>query len=135
MSAQKIIRPTESEMEILQVIWDKGPSTVREVHEMLSRNKETGYTTTLKLMQIMFEKGLLRRNDSSKSHIYEVAVSQKSIQQQVVNKLINSMFKGSSAKLIMHALGNHRASSEEIEAIKIYLKEIEEKQRKPSNKK
>ena len=118
-------RPTESEMEILQVLWDKGSSTVREVHEVLSETKDSGYTTTLKLMQIMTDKGLLKRNDEAKSHIYSATVKKESIQKQVVSKMINSFFKGSSAKLVMHALGNHKASEEEITEIKKYLKTME----------
>lgn len=125
MNNLKQNKPTESEMEILQVLWEQGPSTVREVHEILSKTKEAGYTTTLKLMQIMNEKGLLNRNDDSKSHIYTPAVKKESVQKQVVSKMINGLFKGSSAKLVMHALGNHRASKEEISEIKKYLDEIE----------
>jgi len=120
-------KPTESEMEILQVLWEKGDSTVREIHDILSQTKETGYTTTLKLMQIMNEKGLLNRNDDSKTHIYTSAVKKESIQKQAVNKMINGLFKGSPAKLVMHALGNHRASKEEIREIKKYLDEMENK--------
>lgn len=128
MSNSKLNKPTESEMEILQVLWEQGPSTVREVHEILSRTKDSGYTTSLKLMQIMNEKGLLNRNDDAKSHIYTAAVKKESIQKQVVSKMINGLFKGSSAKLVMHALGNHRASKEEILEIKKYLDEIENKE-------
>lgn len=120
-------KPTESEMEILQVLWEQGPSTVRDVHEILSEKKESGYTTTLKLMQIMNEKGLLTRNDETKSHIYSPAVKKQSIQKQVVSKMIEGLFKGSSANLVMHALGNHRASKEEIREIKKYLDEMEKK--------
>ena len=120
-------KPTESEMEILQVLWEKGDSTVREIHNILSQTKETGYTTTLKLMQIMNEKGLLNRNDDSKTHIYTSAVKKESIQKQAVNKMINGLFKGSPAKLVMHALGNYRASKEEIREIKKYLDEMENK--------
>lgn len=127
MSNLKSNRPTESEMEILQVLWERGPSTVREVHEILSQTKDSGYTTTLKLMQIMNEKGLLNRNDDAKSHVYTAAVKKESIQKQAVSKMINGLFKGSSAKLVMHALGNHRASKEEIVEIKKYLDEIENK--------
>jgi predicted transcriptional regulator len=127
MNNLKSNKPTESEMEILQVLWEQGPSTVREVHEILSRTKDSGYTTTLKLMQIMNEKGLLNRNDDAKSHIYTAAVKKESIQKQVVSKMINGLFKGSSANLVMHALGNHRASKEEILEIKKYLDEIENK--------
>lgn len=118
-------KPTESEMEILQILWERGPSTVREVHDILLQSKDSGYTTTLKLMQIMNEKGLLTRNDDPKSHIYSAAVKKESIQKQVVSKMINALFKGSSARLVMHALGNHRASKEEISEIKRYLDEME----------
>jgi len=127
MNNLKSNKPTESELEILQVLWEQGPSTVREVHEILSQTKDSGYTTTLKLMQIMNEKGLLNRNDDAKSHIYTAAVKKESIEKQVVSKMINGLFKGSSAKLVMHALGNHRASKEEILEIKKYLDEIENK--------
>ena len=125
MKNLKLNKPTESEMEILQVLWEEGPSTVREVHQILSATKEAGYTTTLKLMQIMNEKGLLDRNDQAKTHVYAAAVKKESIQKQVVSKMINGLFKGSPAKLVMHALGNHRASKEEILEIKKYLKEME----------
>lgn len=118
-------RPTESEMEILQVLWEKGPSTVREVHDVLTETKDSGYTTTLKLMQIMNEKGLLKRNDETKTHVYTALVKKESVQKQAVSKMINSLFKGSSAKLVMHALGNYKASDEEILEIKKYLQEIE----------
>jgi predicted transcriptional regulator len=134
MNNSKQNKPTESEMEILQVLWEQGSSTVREVHEILSETKDSGYTTTLKLMQIMNEKGLLNRNDESKTHIYTAAVKKESIQKQVVSKMINGLFKGSSAKLVMHALGNHRASKQEILEIKKYLDEIENKESLKSKK-
>jgi predicted transcriptional regulator len=129
MKKLKQNKPTESEMEILQVLWEKGPSTVREVHDILSQTKEAGYTTTLKLMQIMNEKDLLKRNDESKTHIYTAAIKKESIQKQAVSKMINGLFKGSPAKLVMHALGNHRASKEEILEIRKYLNEIENKEK------
>jgi BlaI family transcriptional regulator, penicillinase repressor len=125
MANSKFSKPTESEMEILQVLWESGPCTVREVHDVLSETKGSGYTTTLKLMQIMNEKGLLNRNDEAKTHIYSSVIKKESVQKQVVSKMINGLFKGSSAKLVMHALGNHRASKEEIMQIKKYLDEIE----------
>lgn len=125
MTNSKFSKPTESEMEILQVLWELGPSTVREVHDVLSETKDSGYTTTLKLMQIMNDKGLLNRNHEAKTHVYSSAVKKESVQKQVVSKMINGLFKGSSAKLVMHALGNHRASKEEIMEIKKYLDEIE----------
>ena len=125
MANLKLNKPTESEMEILQILWEEGPSTVREVHEILSGTKESGYTTTLKLMQIMHDKGMLSRNDESKTHIYSALIKKESVQKQVVGNMIKGLFKGSSAKLVMHALGNHRASSEEISEIKKYLDEME----------
>lgn len=125
MNHSKFSKPTESEMEILQVLWELGPSSVREVHDVLSKTKDSGYTTTLKLMQIMYEKSLLNRNDEAKSHIYTSAIKKESVQKQVVSKMINGLFKGSPAKLVMHALGNHRASKEEILEIKKYLDQME----------
>ena len=124
-------------MEILQILWEEGPSTVREVHEILSGTKESGYTTTLKLMQIMHDKGMLSRNDESKTHIYSALIKKESVQKQVVGNMIKGLFKGSSAKLVMHALGNHRASSEEISEIKKYLDEMEltETSKKKKNEK
>lgn len=125
MSHSDLIKPTTSELEILQILWEEGKSTVREVHEILSAKKASGYTTTLKLMQIMHDKGLLYRNDEARSHVYSAAVKKESMQKQAVSKMINGMFKGSPAKLIMHALGNHNATKEEIAEIKKYLNEME----------
>lgn len=125
MNNSELMKPTASEMEILQILWEEGDSTVREVHDILSRKKAAGYTTTLKLMQIMHDKGLLHRNDEARSHVYTAAVKKESMQKQAVSKIINGMFKGSPAKLIMHALGNHKATKEEIAEIKEYLYEME----------
>lgn len=120
------IKPTEGEMEILQVLWKKGNCTVREVHEALNK-KDSGYTTTLKLMQIMHEKGLVDRDTSSKTHIYRSLVNQEQTQQQMVNKMIDNVFNGSAARLVMQALGNKTASQEEIDLIKAYLDKLENK--------
>ncbi|HEY8915090.1 MAG TPA: BlaI/MecI/CopY family transcriptional regulator [Chitinophaga sp.] len=130
MSAGKQLKPTESELEILRVLWEKGPSTVREVHEILEQSKDAGYTTTLKLMQIMHEKGLLERDASSKTHIYAAAVSQENTQRQLLDKMIDTVFNGSASQLVLQALGNHKSSKEELEKIKQYLNEIEKQQRK-----
>ncbi len=116
-----MIKPTESELEILRVLWDKGHATVREVHEILSAHKDAGYTTTLKLMQIMFEKGIVKRDDSNKTHIYKANVSKESTQHQFVGKMINSLFGGSSTQLVMQALGNNTASKEELNEIQKLL--------------
>ena len=121
MSLNKKSRPTESELEILQVLWDKQSATVRDVHEELLKSKEAGYTTTLKLMQIMFEKGLVTRDSSSKTHIYQPAVSKESTQTLFLNRMIDSLFAGSPAQLVMQALGNHKASKEELEEIQRFL--------------
>ena len=94
--SSKQIKPTEGELEILQVLWEKGRATVRDVHETILKTKDAGYTTTLKLMQIMFEKGLVKRDDSMKTHIYQANVSKERTQNQFVGKMINSLFGGSS---------------------------------------
>ncbi len=120
----KHVKPTESELEILQVLWEKGEATVRDVHEALSCLKECGYTTTLKLMQIMFEKGLVKRDDSAKSHIYRANVSKDKTQQQLVNKMVDSLFGGNSTQLVMQALGNGNASAHELEEIQKLLNEL-----------
>ncbi|SMD17777.1 BlaI/MecI/CopY family transcriptional regulator [Pedobacter nyackensis] len=124
MTAAPSPRPTESELEILQILWDKGNCTVREVHEILEKSKDAGYTTTLKLMQIMHEKGLVARDTSSKTHIYRALVNQEKTQQHLVNKMIDNVFNGSAARMVMQALGNHKASKDEIDSIKKYLDEL-----------
>lgn len=127
MSNGKHLKPTESELEILSIVWEKGPSTVREVHEILEKSKDAGYTTTLKLMQIMHEKGLLTRDTSSKTHIYSAVISKENTQRQLLDRMIDTVFNGSASQLVMQALGHHQSSSEELEKIKQYLKEIEQK--------
>jgi BlaI family transcriptional regulator, penicillinase repressor len=123
-------KPTESELEILNILWDKGPSTVRDVHEVLAESKEAGYTTSLKLMQIMFDKGLLKRDASAKTHIYEAAVSQEQTQGQMLKKMIDTVFNGSASRMVMQALGNHKASAAELDEIKQYLESMEKKTKK-----
>ena len=118
------IKPTEGEMEILQVLWQNGHATVREVHEALNK-KDSGYTTTLKLMQIMHEKGMVERDTNQKTHIYKAIVNQDKTEKQLVNKMIDNVFNGSAARLVMQALGNHSASADEIDEIKKYLEQLE----------
>lgn len=117
----KKLKPTESELEILQVLWEKQEATVREVHEELSKTKDSGYTTTLKLLQIMFEKGLVTRDDSNKTHIYQPAVTKQKTQKQLLDKMINTLFAGSSTQLVLQALGNQKTSKDELEEIQKYL--------------
>ncbi|HTE27439.1 BlaI/MecI/CopY family transcriptional regulator [Flavitalea sp.] len=117
MSATKYIKPTESELEILRVLWGRTTASVRDVHEELAAHKEVGYTTTLKLMQIMHEKGLVKRDDSIKTHIYQANVSREKTQKQMVGKMIDTLFGGSPTELVMQALGNHKASAVELEEI------------------
>jgi BlaI family penicillinase repressor len=121
MSITKILKPTDSELEILRVLWDKNEATVREVHETLSQIKDCGYTTTLKLMQIMFEKGLVLRDDSSRTHIYRPNISREKTQKQLVDKMVNSLFSGSHTQLVMQALGSHTPSNKELAEIQQLL--------------
>ena len=124
MSVTKYIKPTESELEILTVLWQRGLASVREVHEELARTKDVGYTTTLKLMQIMNEKGLVKRDASVKTHIYQAAVSKEKTQRHLLGKMIDGLFGGSSTQLVIQALGNHKASREELDAIQTLLNDL-----------
>jgi predicted transcriptional regulator len=124
MTLIKNTKPTEGELEILQVLWDRQSATVRDVHEELLKQKDSGYTTTLKLMQIMFEKGLVTRDSTNKTHIYQPNVSKEKTQNLFLNKMINTLFSGSSAQLVMQALGNHKTSKEELDEIRNYLNSI-----------
>ena len=118
---EPIIKPTESELDILNILWNAGPSTVREVHEQLSLTKDTGYTTTLKLMQIMLEKKLVSRDASGKTHIYTAIADKEKTQGRMMQKIIDTMFNGSAMQMVMQALGNRKASKAELELIKEYL--------------
>ncbi len=122
-------KPTNSELEILQIIWRQGAVTVREVNEELSREKgmDIGYTTTLKLMQIMHEKGLLERETSSRTHVYKALASQVKTSQSLLDSLIDNVFNGSAAQLVMQALSNKKSSKKEIDMIKKYLDELDQK--------
>jgi len=124
MSTTKSIKPTESELEILQILWAKGTATVREVHEELAATKDVGYTTTLKLMQIMHEKGLVKRDDSMRTHIYQPAVNKERTQKHLLGKMIDNLFGGSPTQLVIQALGEHKASPEELEKIQALLNQL-----------
>ncbi len=119
-------KPTDAELEVLQTIWKFGPSTVKLVNEQLQELREVGYTTTLKIMQIMFKKGLLDREKRGKQHVYDATVSKETTQNQVIKKLADGFFHGSAMKLAMHALGSGKSSKEEIEEIRTFLKNLED---------
>ena len=123
MSAPKLIKPTESELEILQILWTKGLATVREVHEELAQIKNVGYTTTLKLMQIMNEKGIVKRDDSMRTHVYQAAANKEKTQKHLLSKIIDNLFGGSPTQLVIQALGDesHKASREELDKIQVLL--------------
>jgi len=117
--------PTEAELEILDVLWTRGPSTVREVHEQLSAGRPTGYTTTLKLLQIMAEKGLVRRDERPRAHIYQARIPREQTQSQAVRNLVDRVFGGSAARLVMQALSTKRASAAELAEIRRVLDKME----------
>jgi BlaI family transcriptional regulator, penicillinase repressor len=121
----KHIKPTEKELEILQIIWGKASVSVKEVHEALGGESANGYTTILKLMQIMFEKGLVTRQRSGKLHLYTAVPTRENTRQQMVDKMIDTVFQGSAAKLVMSALGNSKSSKEELMEIRKYLEQLE----------
>lgn len=118
------MKPTESELEILQILWQKKSATVREVHEALLEHKSSVYTTTLKLLQIMFEKGLVHRNDEAKSHVYAAAVTKATTQQHLVSKMIESVFNGSPKELVMQALGSSQPSAAELAEIEQLIAQL-----------
>lgn len=119
------IRPTEKELEILQILWRTGPAAVKDVHEALGGDENNGYTTILKLMQIMHEKGLVSREKSGKLHLYEALASQEHTRKFMVGKMIDTVFQGSAMELVISALGNTRSSKEELSEIKRYLEKLE----------
>ncbi len=120
------IKPTESELEILQVLWTLGKASVRQVNDELSKVRDIGYTTTLKLLQIMFDKKLVSRTEEGRYHVYEAAVSEQATQQLLVDKFVDTAFRGSAMKLVMQALGNHQASQEELDEIKKLIASMEQ---------
>jgi BlaI family transcriptional regulator, penicillinase repressor len=118
-------RPTPAELEILGVLWASGPSTVREVHERFARERPTGYTTVLKLLQIMTEKGLVRRDEAARAHVYEARLPQEQTQRQLVRDLLDRAFGGSATKLVMQALSARKAPREELARIRELLDRLE----------
>lgn len=121
----KIPRPTDAELAILSVLWERGPSTVREVHDALSATHDTGYTTVLKLLQIMTDKGLVVRDESQRAHVYTSRYGEQRTQRQLLGDLADRAFGGSPAKLVMQALSASRASAEELTAIRQLIDRME----------
>jgi BlaI family transcriptional regulator, penicillinase repressor len=122
-------KPTASELEILQVLWERGPSTVREVHETLSAKRPIGYTSVLKFMQIMTVKGTVRRNEEQRAHVYEAVQPAEKTKRQLAMDVLQRVFDGSASDLMMHALAGRKASKEEIEEMRRLLSEYERKLR------
>jgi predicted transcriptional regulator len=125
MTTDPFIRPTEKELEILQILWRNGPIAVRDVHETMGGDDKNGYTTILKLLQIMHEKGLVTRQKSGKLHLYKAVASQENTRQHILDKMIHTVFQGSAMQLVMSALGNKKSSKEELLEIRQYLEKLE----------
>ncbi|MEL6989064.1 MAG: BlaI/MecI/CopY family transcriptional regulator [Bacteroidota bacterium] len=122
--------PTASELAILQLLWTKGPLSVREVHEELNRDKEVVYTTILKTMQVMMERGMLDRESEGRKHIYRAVIEQAATQDKLLNSFLNKTFGGSSKHLVMRALGQHTPDADELEELKKYITSLEQKKTK-----
>lgn len=145
LSKMQPTKPTESELEILQVLWEMGPSTVRTVNDRLNDPKnpprggrrssgeprEIGYTTTLKIMQIMHEKGLVTRQEDGRTHIYAAAVGESDTQSALLQQFVDSAFRGSAMKMVLQALGNHEASPDELDEIKSLIAQLEQQSGEP----
>ena len=129
MSKSNLPKPTEAELVILRVLWRQGPCTVRRVWEQIGLEQQTGYTTALKLMQIMFEKGLVERDETQRSHVYRAKRTEEQTQRQVVGHLLERLFSGSTPKLVMQALAMKKASPAELAAIRKLLDELEGEQK------
>jgi len=125
VSNLNLSRPTDAELAILRVLWSRGPSTVRQVHEALIRERETGYTTVLKLMQIMTEKGLVERDESERTHVYQARFTQEQTQHRLVSDLLDKAFDGSASQLVMRALAAKPASADELAQIRRLLDELQ----------
>jgi predicted transcriptional regulator len=121
-----ISKPTDSELEILQLLWEFGPMTVRELNDELNKERKVGYTTSLKMMQIMTEKGLLSRDTGERSHVYSSLLQSEEVQSTMLDHVLKTAFKGNRSRLVLQALGNHHASPEEISEIKSLIKKLEE---------
>lgn len=119
-------KPTEAELDILRVLWERGPCTVREVHEALYRDEGAGYTTALKLLQVMHGKGLVVRDDSQRAHVFRAAVSKERTQKRFLTDIVQRVFDGSPSQLVLHALGSQRATRAELDEIRDLLDRLNE---------
>jgi len=122
------MKPTDSELEILQVLWEHGPLTVRDLNDRLNKQRTVGYTTSLKMMQIMTEKGLLTRDTSKRSHVYSPAVGPDNVQSNIVDHILRTVFMGDRSKLVLQAIGNNPVSRQELSELKALISKIEEKE-------
>ncbi|HEV2489778.1 MAG TPA: BlaI/MecI/CopY family transcriptional regulator [Candidatus Acidoferrales bacterium] len=129
MTHTTLPKPTASELEILRVLWSRGPSTVREVHEALSESKSMGYTTVLKLLQIMTAKGTVRRNEEQRAHVYEACLPAEETKRQLAGDVLQRVFEGSASQLMMHVLSGGRTSREEMEELRRLVDEYSRRQR------
>jgi predicted transcriptional regulator len=127
MSLKNKINPTESELEILQILWEFGPSSVRFINDKQNEKKEVGYTTTLKIMQIMVDKKILNVNKDNRQHVYSSAIDESETKNNLLDGFLKKTFSGSAMKMVMQALGNHNPSHDELEEIKNLINEIENK--------
>ena len=125
MSTKKTPQPTASELAVLQLLWERGPLPVKEVHESLSEEKAVVYTTVLKTMQVMMERGMLERESVGRKHIYRAAISQESTQNKLLDNFLNRTFGGSAKRLVMRALGNYKTSEEDIAELKALIDQLE----------
>jgi BlaI family penicillinase repressor len=125
MRKEKNSKPTAAELEILQILWQQGPCTVRDVHEQLNTKKQVGYTTTLKIMQNMAEKAMVKRTPDGKRHIYQAALKENDTQSQLLDKFLHTTFAGSASRLVMQTLGNYKTSREELSRIRSLLDKLE----------
>ena len=129
MTAQRKQKPTASELQILHVLWERGPSTVREVYEAVSADKAIGYTTILKLLQIMTAKGTVRRNEDQRAHVYEACEPAETTKRKLAADVLQRVFDGSASQLMLHALAGRRGSKQEAEELRQLLNEYERKLR------
>ncbi len=134
MTHKPMPRPTEAELELLSVLWTNGPSTVRKIHEAVSGEKSTGYTTTLKILQNMLEKGLLRRDERERSHVYKAVWKAEQTQRQLVRDLLRRAFRGAAGKLVVQALSEEKVSADDLAEIRKMLKDLEARQKRKRTK-